>query len=355
MDKVLLIDYYGTCDIMGNPIGHSPKVLKEYAELLKGQYEVAAAVSPCLVKEANQELECVIPLKFNLCAETCYSLWERIKDKFKLIYNIHMVMKIENYDILWFYRTDFFLFLYFFCKITNSKTKIIGQVYQAEYSKGIISYFLNFIIKNGAKKFNGLIYTQKGMKKFHKNMLFIPDYYYDENKYGMYKIIKKKEKVICLGTMNPYKKLEELVKVFNKNGVTLEIRGYFYDKKRFNELNRIRKNNIFIEDAILTESDYYKLLGESKYSILPYDMNEYRARTSGILQECAFLNVIPIAPQELLDQNEIKGLGYESIYDLIDFNTFKLNVSLKNTEVIKEYDKNRIKKNLIDFMKYIKN
>ena len=32
--RILLADYYGVCDKNGKAIGHSPKVIKEYSDLL---------------------------------------------------------------------------------------------------------------------------------------------------------------------------------------------------------------------------------------------------------------------------------------------------------------------------------
>lgn len=350
MKKVLLIDYYGTCDKDGNPIGHSAKVLKEYAGLLEGNYAVSAAVSPCLVKGAGTEFEKVFPLKYDIQAEGVSSLWERIKDKLKLFYNIHEALCVKGYDVLWFYRTDFFLFFYFFLRLAKKPGKMVAQVYQGEFASGRLGALLNFFYKKGALKFDGLIYTQKELSGTHQNALYIPDYYYDEKKYGKYKSVAKTDKAVCLGTMNPFKKLEELVDVFNANGISLEVKGYFYDKERFQRLCDNKKENILMEDAILTEEDYYETLAGAKYVILPYDMDQYHCRTSGILQEALFLNTTAVAPKALLEQNGMEGLGYTELSELADRNFWEQPEAVDNRDKLLEFDIEKIKEKLLRFL-----
>lgn len=350
MKKILLVDYYGTCDKEGKPIGHSQKVLQEYSNLIKDNYKVGAAISPCLMKGLAGEFEKIVPLKYNISAEGNTTLWERITDKFKLFYNIGQALEVKDYDIIWFYRTDFFLFFYFFLKRKRKQSGIIGQVYQEEFVAGKFSKVLNFFYKKGSLKFDGLIYTQKGMAGFHQNTLYIPDYYYDEKKYEKYRKSEKREVTVCIGTMNPYKKLEELVEAFNENGMSLEIKGFFYEKERFNKLLKIKKDNVLIEDVILTEDEYYNLLAEAKYSVLPYDMKQYGCRTSGVLQESLFLNAIPIAPEKLLEENGIKGIGYEQIEEMKNPQFFEGIKVADNKDILLVYDRKEIQKKVISFL-----
>lgn len=350
MKKVLLVDYYGTCDKEGRPIGHSSKVLNEYCQLLKESYQVSAAVSPCLLDSAKADFEKKYSLKYNIVADENQSLPKRIADKFKLLYNIHQVLKRKEYDILWFYRTDFFLFFYFALKLRKHPAKIIGQVYQEEFAQGTVGKILSAIYRKGSSKFDGLIYTQKGMAAGHPHTLYIPDYYYDEDKYGRYRSVKKENKTVCLGTMNPYKKLEELVDAFNKNGEKLEIKGYFYDKERFSSLLKKKNDNILIEDRVLTEEEYYTALSSAKYSVLPYDMNQYSNRTSGILQESLFMNMMIIAPKQLLEENGMEGIGYSDIEDLEDFQTLVMKTASQKRNGLEEYDKETVQKKLHIFL-----
>lgn len=330
------------CDRNGKAIGHSPKVLREYRDLLKDEFEVSAAVSPCLIKEAGEEFEQLIPLRFDICTDDMATLAGRIKDKFKLFYNIHEVLKLQKFDILWFYRTDFFLFFYFFFKLFKKKKRTVALVYQTEFFDGFLKNIVNFFYCHGAMRFDGLIYAQKGIKLIHPYMMFIPDYYYDADKYDKYHVIEKKDKVVCIGTMTPYKKLEELIEAFNKNGMILEIKGYFYEKERVNKLKEIKRDNILIEDIVLSEDEYYRTLAGAKYSVLPYDMKQYHSRTSGILQESIFVGTIPVAPTELLLENQIKGMGYSSIKELGEVSFFSKEFKPDSIGITEQYDKKKI-------------
>ena len=177
----------------------------------------------------------------------------------------------------------------------------------------------------------------------------MPDYYYSEEKYAKYLGVKKQHKVVCLGAMNPYKKLEELVEVFNKNGMSMEIKGYFYDEKRYERLTKIKKDNITIENRILNEEEYYSILAEAQYSILPYDMQQYGGRTSGVLQESIFMECIPIAPYQLLKENGSVGIGYGELSDLSEEEFFRREALIDVSDIKAACDKKKIQKELYKF------
>lgn len=353
MKKILMIDYYGMCDQNGQAVGHSPKVLEEYTDLVENDFEVNAAVSPCLIQGVNPKVHKLYKLKYDISTENAQSILKRITDKIKLFHNIRQVLKLNAYDIYWFYKTDFFLFL-FFClsgkKRKHYTKKFIAQIYQESFGSGIIQKILDRIYRKGMLKFDGIIYTQKDMAATHPNTLHIPDYYYDAGKYKKYESTEKEEKVVCLGTMNPYKKLDELVDTFNRNGYPLEIRGYFFDKNFYRSLCNKINANIVIEDRILSEEEYYKTLARAKYTILPYDMEQYQSRTSGVLIESMFLNTIAIAPMQLLRANQIEGIGYETLAELADASFFCKEYKPDNRAKMKEYDKEEVGRRLREFM-----
>ena len=47
-ETIVFIDYCGSCDGEGKAIGHSPKVLMEYADLLKDHYKLEAILPLCV-------------------------------------------------------------------------------------------------------------------------------------------------------------------------------------------------------------------------------------------------------------------------------------------------------------------
>lgn len=356
MQKVLLIDYYGMCDRDGKALGHSPKVLEEYRELIGDEYDVGVAASPCLIEGAKGRFCDKYVLKYNIYSENEMSVGKRIKDKFMLLSNINQVLRISGYDIFWFYKTDFFLFFFLcFKNLRNKKkhTKFMAQIYQADFGQGRLGSVLNWFYQKGMQKLDGITYAQKEMEGLHPNMLYFPDYYYEENLYKRYAQMKKTEKAVCLGTMNTYKKLDELIDAFQRNGYSLEIRGFFYDKSYYERLSHKLAPNIILEDTILTEEEYYEALAGAKYTVLPYDMKQYKCRTSGVLIESLFVNTIAIAPEQLLRENQIEGIGYQSIEELSDPSVFKQEYVLHNNERKKEFDKEELGRKLEDFMKQL--
>lgn len=351
MKKIFMIDYYGMCDQNGQAVGHSPKVLKEYANLIKDNFQVGVAASPCLLKEIGENFHDKYKLKYDISTVNEQSITKRITDKLKLFYNINTALKIDGYNIYWFYKTDFFLFLFIWLRGPDKRgKKFIAQIYQESFGNGIMRKILNRIYHKGMLKFDGIIYSQKGMTSVHPNALYIPDYYYDSSRYKKYESTEKEEKVVCLGTMNPYKKLDELVNIFNRNGYPLEIRGYFFDKDFYQSLCSRKRNNIVIEDRILSEDEYYEALAAAKYTILPYDMEQYQSRTSGVLIESMFLNTIAIAPMQLLRENQIEGIGYEKIDELSDADYFTKEYAIDNSTKKKEFDMEDVGQRLREFM-----
>ena len=355
MKKILLIDYYGICNSKGRAVGHSPKVLKEYGTLLKSEYEVGAAVSPCLIEGAEGEFNKIYQLKYDICVEDRMSIIKRISDKCMIFSNIIKALEIDGYDVYWFYKTDFFLF--FFLCFRNMKKwknrhnrKLMAQVYQGSFGSGNIQKVLDWFYKKGMSRFDGITYSQKQTADIHFNMLYFPDYYYDTDKYIKYRSLKKENKVVCLGTMNSYKKLDALIDAFNCNGYPLEIRGHFFDKDFYQRLCAKANHNIVVEDRVLTEKEYYGALAGAKYTVLPYDMKLYQSRTSGILVESMFLDTVAIAPEQLLQENHIEGIGYERMEELSDAVFFERRTVIDNSAVKKEFDQEEAGRRLREFI-----
>lgn len=349
--SILLVDYYGTCDSKGKSIGHSPKVAQEYAQLVSPAFTTNLLASPCIIKSVEHGIfaDCK-ELPYNIFETRDNSIKKRIIDKIKLFYNIRKVYQtMGNYDIVWFYRVDFFLFLYLTFHRKPLNCKLVCLICHTSYLANKLDQLLNRIVQNALKKVDMVIYTQKMQKKTNLNSCVIPDYYFFD-KYNEFRKTVKKEKVVCLGTMSIYKKLEELIDVFNQIDYNLEIVGRFADPLRADKLKGRMNINIYLEDCSLTFEDYYKKLGEAKYAILPYDMKQYDNRTSGVLLESVFLNTIPIAPRQLLEQNDIPGVAYCDITDLINYD-FNQNEKFNYDDICDKYHKQKIQSKLINKLK----
>lgn len=347
-ETLVFIDYCGSCDGEGKAIGHSPKVLMEYADLLKDHYKLEAILPLCVhesVKEGT--FDRITNLPYQIVEEGNRGLLKRLVDKYKLFRNIGLSNQYSEHKICWYYRTDFFLFFYYFFHRKPKDKIMICLLYQQKFAEGILGKTLNIIFKRGLSKFDAVIYTQKNMKIPHPKVFYMPDYYYDA-KYEPYRKMPKDDKVVCLGTMNPYKELEKLVDVFNANGMKLEIAGKFLDQQRYLDLQHRAKDNVIVENVVLSEDDYYKKLAGAKYSILPYDMKVYEGRTSGVLLESIFVGTIPIAPKRLLEENEVRGIGYDTLQELLESSFFnKIRVEKEENLLI---DKNMIKGAMYDWL-----
>ncbi len=84
------------------------------------------------------------------------------------------------------------------------------------------------------------------------------------------------------------------------------------------------KDNVIVENVVLSEDDYYKKLAGAKYSILPYDMKVYEGRTSGVLLESIFLlERYRLHLKRLLEENEVRGIGYDTLQELLESSFFQ--------------------------------
>ena len=333
MKRILLAEQWGSCDAQGKTIGHTSKVLSEYVDMLRDSFEINVIAHPNLLETADKGCFCSVEyLDYSICEEEKKTFFVRIKDKMKLFKNIHQIWGQEGNDVIWFFRGDFFLLLYALFHRKVNGTKYYCLIYHNQYGNGIISKIVDFIYRHGIRRFDGIIYTQEKMCVPHDNTFYMPDYLYRPDKYCEFILNEKIEKVVCVGTMNRDKDLEGLVQAFNENGYPLEIAGRFLEREHFEFLKSIAKENIQIQNVILTKEEYNRKLGEARYSIIPYRMSAYGGRTSGVLQESVFLQAVPIAPKQLLEDNNIPGIGYSDWEELKKIKLFSTDVECKQSE-----------------------
>lgn len=354
--KVALCNYYGMRDAEGNVVGHSGKVTREYINLLDAQMcELQLIASPCItnyVKINNVKVDTIISLPYDIYLDVPFTIKRRISDKLKLWKNIRRCFAAKV-DSLFFYQVDFFFFLYVFLHGVNGKNTNI-LLYHSDFTGGKLEPVLQFIYQMALKKIDGILYTAKNTNINHRNAVWIPDFFYSDKIYGRYRNLAKKNVFVCLGTMNRYKKIEELINLFIGTNYKLSIIGRFDDSQRYEKLVELTKNydNINICDKVLTDDEYYGTMANSRFTILPYDMNQYINRTSGVLQEALFVGSIPISPRELLEQTGLYGIGYDSIKD-IDLDSI-YNSSILNEEqvatIIEEYGVENTRKKMLEMI-----
>ena len=318
-----MCDYYGMCDEQGRCVGHPVKVTEEYGSILKELGEkIRLVCSPCI---ANNLIECDglftevnrLPYDISIVGN---SIGKRISDKIKLFRNIRTALK--NRGTIFFYQVDFFFFLYLKLFYKRSpERKIVILIYHQDFTGGKLSGILDRTFKSALHKTDAVIYTQKGMRVSHNNAVWMPDFIYRPEEYDKYRTVTKSNMAVCLGTMNRYKQIEQLIAVWRsllEADIELIIAGRFDDSDRYRKLREDLPQNVSIRDDVLSYEEYMGLLSKAKYCILPYDMEQYKNRTSGVLLESIYCGVIPVAPNQLLKQNMLPGLGYECITEIVD-------------------------------------
>lgn len=344
--EIIMCNYYGMCDEENNPVGHAVKVTNEYSEVLKEVYTVKLVASPCIAKKSNSlHFKEIKNLRYNISIFG-NGIGKRITDKFKLLANIYIIFKEKG--ALFFYQVDFFFFFYisFFYR-TRRDRKIICLIYHQDFTGGRLSGILQSVYKRALRKIDGVIYTQAEHPIEHPNSIWIPDFFYSEKQYTPYQKLPKKERVVCVGTMNRYKQLEKLVEEFAQTEFPLVIAGRFDDNDRYHKLLSVKTDNVVIQNRNLSYEEYLELIATSKYSILPYDMEQYINRSSGVLLESIYVGSIPIAPNSLLEQNCLMGIGYESLSELWGVvGLLNKNYEFDFQEVYKKYNGS----NFVDFM-----
>lgn len=308
MEKIALVDLWTVCDKNNNPIGHGIKVGNEYYEYVKNNIYVLQYANKSILNFLNSTNK--RELKYSLTGNE-FKIKKIIKTfkSFTEVYN--------NNNNIWFYVPDIYVFIYILM-LPKKRHKYIVNIYE-EYANNKIK---NWIYKKALKKIDLSFVTNKKLLSHMHTGILIPDYAYIKDKYEQYNYSFKEERVICIGTMNEKKQLREAVEVFGKINMPLYIVGQFANEELYNDLNKIKKENIIIENKYVCENEYYNLLASSRYCLLPYDSKFYKNRTSGVLQECLFMNTIPICPKEILEFCNVNGIGYDDInkLSLKDFN-----------------------------------
>lgn len=299
-----------TIDREKKPVGHTEKSMKEAISLIDHKYD-------CGIIGSNEILECFdekrkITLPFT---QQYKQKRNRISSFIKDFLNTQVVLKrIGKTDTAWFIIMSEGVFWGIALSPKGNK-RILATMY-LDYK----DHFLNasrfnslrrFIFNKACRKIDLAITTNKHFV-MPCRYIFLPDYYLSDRVKSIV-IGNKKKKVVCLGQMRESRDLDTLIEVFNNTSITLEVIGQFYDKNWYKNLREKASPNIVIQDRKITDEEYYQILAEAEYSIMPYDMRIYKGRTSGVLLDSVFMRCTPIAPKELLDYNSIDGIKYNSL------------------------------------------
>jgi len=342
--KITMIDYQGRHDLSGKAIGHSVKVLQEYYNELKEIFRFEIFVPQVIKKEVKiGKSDNIVILHEAILMKRNVSLFEKVVNKKKMFDNIYYSIKHASSDVLWFYNVEFYFYLFITFWLHMDK-HLVCTVCKTNYGNEKYGKLKQFIFEKAQKKISLILKSDNSFEIKNCESIFVPDYFYEE-KYVKYSEVEKKEKVVCLGTMNSGKMLEEIVNIFNENRYPLEICGCFYDESRYVNLKRKANQNIIIENRYLCEEEYYDKLASAKYVILPYSEKTYLYQTSGILQESLFVGSIPITYDSILKKNGIPGVGIEEFNELANY-SFDDDICIYREKIqrilYEKYEKNNI-------------
>ena len=328
--SVVMAEYQGRCDTAGTAVGHAPKVMREYGDMLAAlSHDVAYYAPAVILKAAGIKKDMHYKkLDHHILMKGKNSLAEKIFNKFRMFANISECLKADA-DVIWFFNTEFYFFLYI-AIFGNRGRNVYANSFIGDFGRGFAPGIKRRIFERAQKRIGGMISTGASFSFKNTKSIFIPDYSYDPEVYDRFRTEEKEDVVVCLGTMSADKKLEEMVEAFNKNGYPLKVVGRFYDKERFEKLKRNAAANIEIRDEYPERDEYLTLLGSARFVVLPYPEEKYSMQTSGVLQEAVFLDTIPLTQKAILEGNKIPGGGYVNMDEI--------------AEVIKKLDEAELKK-----------
>ncbi|HOO79474.1 MAG TPA: hypothetical protein PLZ77_00620 [Lachnospiraceae bacterium] len=316
MKKISMVEYQGRCDIQGRAVGHAPKVLEEYYNFIKDDYNVRIFAPEVISKQLPVSLQkdtCELPYRIIMKGKK--SFLAKITDKMHMFGNIKKAIYSADAEVLWFFNVEYYLMLYLFLH-RKPKQKIVCTMFLDGYHGNVTAKVKQWVFEKAQKKID--IILSSGRKFLFANTMseFIPDYYYRPEIYQQYQQKSKEPYAVCLGTMGKGKELEEMVQAFNRIGYSLQIAGRFYDHERLVELKRNAGENITIEDSYLSQEEYLTKLSKAAYVVLPYSPGQYATQTSGVMQEALFVNTIVISYQDVLDGAGMSGIGFHRWDDL---------------------------------------
>lgn len=341
MTKVTLAEYQGRCDTTGKAVGHAPKVLREYIMLNRDSCALDVYAPETILREISDLSDTTThTLDKAILMKSGNSIIERIRNKLHMFSNIRYVLDHSDADIVWFFNVEFYLFLYL-ALAGNRGRRIVVTLFLDGYHTGLLAGFKQRIFETGQKKIFRCISAGPSFSFRNMKSCFIPDYIYDEDIYGKYRSLEKQDYVVCLGTMDSGKQLEALVARFSTLSYRLVIVGRFYDKERLRRLQSSAASNIEISDAYPDIDEYLSLIGHARYTVLPYSAGNYSHQTSGVMQEALFTDSIVLTYREILDGNQIPGLGFTSYDEITDTLLGSDHCQERNTTILDEYDRLR--------------
>ena len=342
--KILIADI--SCfSYKGKPTGHYWKTAKYYKNILKQDFNVIIGGSKEYFTYFDKSE--ILKFRYSNRSDDNYTLYDTFTKIIKEILNIKKAFSYEC-DIIIFQSCALLsiCIALFFIK-TNKKIILIQYTNLLKYFKYRILYKF---IKN---KISGIITSIKDVgKSYSNNYLVIPDYIYE----GETNKVQYKSKFIydfcVIGNIGLGKDIEDIVNVMKKTKYSVIIAGHFNDINRFNNLLRIKSDNIKIINKFISYDKYINIIQNSKYVILPYK-EYYNNASSGVVFDAIF-NETPVISTKVNSLNFITkyNLGYQYKVSIKEFLNINIDYNLLRNNIIKYLKKNEENGlQLIEFMK----
>ncbi|MBQ7584108.1 MAG: glycosyltransferase [Lachnospiraceae bacterium] len=318
--RVCMAEYQGRCDEEGRAVGHAPKVLSEYFSLISDDHDISIYVPQTISDEIPQwvrDKSDIYLLPRHIVMKGHAPALERAQNKLRMFGNIRYILKHSDADVIWFFNVEFYLFLYLML-FGNRHKRIVVTLFLDGYHTGSFAGIKQRVFEAGQKRIYKCISTGAAFHFRNMPSVFVPDYICDDATYAPLRLNTKESYVVCLGTMDRGKQLEELVDAFCRISYRLLIAGRFYDKEWYRRLKEKASDNIEIRDEYPTNDEYLSLLSRATYAVLPYNEGRYSFQTSGVMQEAVFTDTIVLTHKDILKGNGIPGVGYVSYDDISD-------------------------------------
>lgn len=348
MNKITIVDYIGYCDEHKNPVGHPIKTLNDFSCLLIPEYQIKLIIPMIYKKGIDGKIGLIETIDVDTSKCDLSKLY-KLKHNFVKLKSVIKILLKEKGDI-WFLTNDIFLYIGIILFATNKNKIIITEYIDYSGKKGLKNLVTYYLQKKAMRKIKLILTSNKNQNEEKK--IFLPDYYFDPKEYSQPLNKIENVEVLMVGHINSSKDVINLIKAFNKNRIRLKIIGKFSDQKILKECLEIANENILISNKYLKKEEYDMLISESNYVVLPYVKESYSNRSSGVILEALFANSTVIAPQFLLDYLGVKGISYNDICELNDLTLpVKEHDVINNSDLIKEYSKDRVKNTLLSALK----
>jgi hypothetical protein len=332
LNKIAIVDTL-TLSLDDSVYGHFPKVTLQLYDALSKGFGAKIVAGSTYKKYFNEsKLECLpyFTAKADLDSK---SYFVKIKNKVKSLINTIIVLRNKNYDVLVFHDNN--QSLLYLLLVLFKPTQHIILIRYTKNRRGITT-FLYELIKS---KVSFIITSLDSVAKSYSiDSLIIPDYlptneFSDVLPDPLYDLV-------MAGTVSSCKDIEDvLMSVFNSE-LTVKVAGHFESEVRYTALNAKYKNcnRIIIENKYLSEVEYADLVIQGRFVLLPYKIDSYTNRSSGVILDSLYTGR-PVIGSDIEAFNIIKthnlGFVYNSSLsevitqiELCDYNSLRQSVTV---------------------------